>query len=311
MFLDANENPYGEYNRYPDAFQRKLKEKIAEIKNLDASNLFLGNGSDEVIDLLFRIFCKPGLDKVITCPPTYGMYQVSADINDIEVLDVQLNSDFQPDVKSIINTAESDNVKMLFICSPNNPTGNAINSAHIKLLLNSFQGIVVVDEAYSDFSSEPSCTQYLADHENLVVLQTLSKAYGMAGLRIGLCWSSGEITGLLNKVKPPYNISRVNQDAALELLDNIKEYEARLNLIMNEKVRLKKELERIRVINKIYPSEANFLLVEVENADRIYNELQNRGVIIRNRNSKVPDCVRITIGTPEENDELLKCLSKI
>lgn len=300
IFLDANENPFGELNRYPDPYQRALKEKISELKYIPIENIFIGNGSDEVIDVLFRIFCNPGKDKIIICPPTYGMYEVSANINNVEIISIPLDEMFQLKVYDILNTE----AKLIFLCSPNNPTGNTLK--YVEEILNKFNGIVVVDEAYIDFSETPSISKKLKEYPNLVVMQTFSKAWGIAAARVGLAFTSSEIISLMNKVKPPYNVSALNQKAAIEKLTKVDEFQKQIKQILTQREWLKNELTELPCVKKIYPSNANFLLVEVRDADAIYNHLAEKKVITRNRNSIVKNCIRITIGKEEENKNLIE-----
>ena len=310
VFLDANENPNGCYNRYPDPHQAELKGVLAKVKSVSPDNIFLGNGSDEVIDLIYRTFANPGKDKVIICPPTYGMYEVSANINDVEIVNIPLLSDFQLDKQTILRTIENDTtIKLIFICSPNNPTGNLIEG--IEEIIEKFEGIVVVDEAYIDFSPESTKIKSINRYTNLIVLQTLSKAWGLAGVRVGFAFAQSEIIALLNKIKAPYNISTLNQQEALSKLLKPDKFEAERNEILAERDRLEIELLKLSMVQKIYPSNANFLLVEVTDANRIYKELVNKKVIIRNRNSVIKNCIRITVGTKQENDILLKELKDI
>ena len=310
IFLDANENPNGNYNRYPDPHQAELKSVLAKVKSVAPENIFLGNGSDEVIDLIYRTFANPGKDKVIICPPTYGMYKVSANINDVEIINIPLLPNFQLDKQAIFETIEQDPaVKLIFICSPNNPTGNLIEG--IEVVIQKFNGIVVVDEAYIDFSPESSKAQSINQYNNLIVLQTLSKAWGLAGTRVGFAFAQSEIIALLNKIKPPYNISTLNQQQAIAKLSHPEEFESERNDILAERERLEKELLQLRIVRKIYPSSANFLLVEVDNANSIYNALVSKNVVVRNRNSVIKNCIRITIGTKQENNTLLTELKEI
>lgn len=310
IFLDANENPNGNYNRYPDPHQVELKNVLGKVKSIAPENIFLGNGSDEVIDLIFRTFANPGKDKVIVCPPTYGMYEVSANINDIEILKIPLLPDFQLDKQAIFETIEQDPaVKLVFICSPNNPTGNLLEG--IEEIIEKFNGIVVVDEAYIDFSPESSKAQAIRKYNNLVVLQTLSKAWGLAGVRVGFAFAQSEIIALLNKIKPPYNISTLNQQQALARLSHTEEFEVERNEILTERERLKKELLQLAIVQKIYPSSANFLLVEVGDANKVYKTLVTKNVIVRNRHSVIKNCIRITVGTKQENEKLLTELKEI
>jgi histidinol-phosphate aminotransferase len=317
VFLDANENPFGSitaenFNRYPDPYQQALKERISEIKGVSANQLFLGNGSDEAIDLLFRAFCRPGVDQVILLPPTYGMYEVSAGINDIETVKVPLTSDFQLDTKAILESV-TPTCKLLFICSPNNPSGNTMHREDILFLLENFPGIVVVDEAYTDFSGEPSFTNELPRHPNLLVIQTFSKAWGLASLRLGMAFGSEDIVRILNKIKPPYNISGLTQQKVLEALGDLTAMKVMTEDILRERDFLEKELAEVSVVKKIYPSDANFLLIKVEHAKKTYDDLVDEKIIVRDR-SKVllcDECLRITVGTREENEYLLKALKKL
>ena len=306
VFLDANENPFGNLNRYPDPYQKEVKEKLSTLKSIPVSQIFLGNGSDEVIDLVFRIFCTPGRDKALVFTPTYGMYEVSANINDTELLQLPLNSDFQIDKESILPFLKDENLKLIFICSPNNPTGNSIEN--VDFILEKFNGIVFVDEAYIDFSTQKSWAEKLSQYPNLIISQTFSKARGLAAVRVGIAYSSPEIIALFNKTKPPYNVSQLNQEAALIALLDDKRYQSEIKTIFGEKERLEKELLQLSVIKKIYPSDANFILVEVNDADGIYNNLVQQKIITRNRNSVIAGCIRITIGTTEENNQLIAAL---
>ena len=317
VFIDANENPFGTLNRYPDPGQRKLKEKLSEVKSVGVENIFIGNGSDEVIDLCFRIFCNPQKDNVVICPPTYGMYEVCAAVNNVEARKAKLNSEFQLDMDEILksitslDSASSNQgvTKMIIICSPNNPTGNCIDN--IEEVLQKFNGIVIIDEAYIDFSKKPSLIDKIRFYPNLVVMQTFSKAWGLAAARVGMAYANSEIIALLKKVKPPYNVSELNQQAALNALGNIDEYAKCKNKILEQKALLERELKSIPVIKKVYPSDANFLLVEVDDAERVYSELLKKQVIVRNRDSLVRNCIRITVGSPEENEQLIKVLRMV
>lgn len=310
VFLDANENPKGSYNRYPDPHQTTLKEVVAKVKSVSSENVFLGNGSDEAIDLIFRTFANPGKDKVIICPPTYGMYEVSANINDVEIINIPLLPDFQLDKQAILKTIVQDvNIKLIFICSPNNPTGNLIEG--IEEITEKFNGIVIVDEAYIDFSPESTKVPLINTYSNVIVLQTLSKAWGLAGIRVGFAFAQTEIIELLNKIKAPYNISTLNQQQALSKLSKLDEFEAQRNEILAERERLETELLALPMVQKIYPSSANFLLVEVADANRVYNELVNKKVIVRNRHTVIKNCIRITVGTKQENNILLTELKDI
>lgn len=304
IFLDANENPFGDFNRYPDPYQKKLKEALSKFKNIPSKNIFIGNGSDEIIDLVFRIFCQPGKDKVITFPPTYGMYEVSAAINNVEVITVPLTTDFQIDFEAFNKQIEAnENIKIVFVCSPNNPTGNSINK--IEKLLKS-NAIVVVDEAYIDFSERPSLLGKLMNFPNLIVLQTFSKSFGLAATRVGVAYASEHIIEFMNKVKPPYNVSALNQQAALKAIENFKTTKNTIISILKERERVLKALLKQKQVINIYPSDANFLLVELKDATAVYNKLVEKKIIIRNRTNMVKNCVRITIGTSEENNQFIK-----
>jgi histidinol-phosphate aminotransferase len=314
IFLDANENPYGSaldtaYNRYPDPLQRELKEKISGLKRVNANQIFLGNGSDEPIDLLVRAFCNPGKDNIITMPPTYGMYEVSAGINDVQVKEVPLNEEFQISTDKVL-AAIDKNTKIIFICSPNNPTGNCLYTDDIVRIIKNFEGIVVIDEAYIDFAPDRTFVSKLKNFPNLVVLQTFSKAWGMAGLRLGMAFSSEEIIAVLNRIKPPYNINEVTQRLAGEGLRNILSKERMVERILNEREKLKEELSKISAVKKVYPSDANFLLVKMEEGNKVYDFLISKKIITRNRSNVMlcQGCLRITVGTAEENRELIKVL---
>lgn len=314
VFLDANENAYGsplaqQFNRYPDPLQYQVKKRLTEIKGVPPRNIFLGNGSDEAIDILFRSFCNPGVDNVIIVPPTYGMYQVSANINDVEARKVLLTDDYQLNLEGIAEAID-EHTKLIFICSPNNPTGNSINRADVETLLANFNGLVIVDEAYINFSRQKTFIQELTEYANLVVLQTLSKAWGLAGLRVGMAFASEEIIEVMNKVKPPYNVNEASQQLALEALSNIDQVNSWIRETLLQRDRLVLELKNFDFVVDIYPSDANFILVKTTDANGIYNFLVDKGIIIRNR-SKVElceDCLRITVGTPDENTLLLQTL---
>jgi histidinol-phosphate aminotransferase len=317
IFLDANENSFGSplatnYNRYPDPLQWKVKEQIAEINDVKPTEIFIGNGSDEAIDLLCRIFCEPRKDNVLICPPTYGMYEVSAEINDVEIKRANLTEDFQLDFPAIEN-AINDNTKLLFVCSPNNPTGNSFGRKEIVNLARKFGGIVVVDEAYIHFSAENSMIDEINNLPNLVVLQTFSKAWGLAGLRFGLAFANEEIIGFFNKVKPPYNISEIAQVAILKALENRKQVEQTVAKIITEREKLIENLSKLEIVTKIYPTDANFVLVKTIDAEKIYKFLLDEKIVVRNRNNVelCEGCLRITVGTPTENDELIKSLKKL
>lgn len=310
-FLDANENPFGTYNRYPDPYQKELKTRLAQLKGMTTSQIFLGNGSDEVIDLLIRMVCEPGKDSALAFAPSYGMYQVSTAINDVNLILENLTTDFQIDMEALLPKLKDENLKLLFLCSPNNPTGNVMNTSSIERILENFNGIVVIDEAYIDFSSQESWSQRIEQYPNLVVIQTLSKAYGLAGLRIGLAFSSEVIIGYLNSLKPPYNISAVSQQAALGALRDSETFQMRLTLIASEKKRMQQSLNDFDFVLKTFPSEANFVLIKVTDATQIYKKLIAAKLVVRNRNTVIKDCLRITIGSPSENDLLLQELQKI
>lgn len=310
VFLDANENPFGELNRYPDPQQKELKESLGNLKNINTENIFIGNGSDEVIDLAFRIFCNPGEDKALTFSPTYGMYDVSADINNIELVKIPLTEDFQINLKEVTPYLNDKNLKIIFICSPNNPTGNTIKTIDIENILNNFNGIVIIDEAYIDFSSAESWNIKIEQYPNLIVSQTFSKAWGLAAARVGVAYTNKNIIGLFNKIKPPYNVSSLNQKAAINSLNNFELFEKNKKLILQEKKLLSETLKKLDIVKKVYPSDANFILIEVSNADNIYNKLVSKKIIIRNRNKVIDNCLRITIGSPEENKKLINELKK-
>lgn len=317
VFLDANENSYGSplpanYNRYPDPLQLDLKDAISRIKGVPIENTFLGNGSDEAIDLLFRAFCNPGKDNVIILPPTYGMYEVSANINDVEIRKVDLLTNFQLDLEKIAEAIDT-NTKMIFICSPNNPTGNSIYRTDIETILANFKGLVVIDEAYINFAKQKTFIQELTEYANLVVLQTFSKAWGLAALRLGMAFSSVPVIDILNKVKPPYNINQATQDLALAALNNIQQVNEWITITVAERARLSVELEKLEMVKKVYPSDANFILVEVDDALKIYNLLVDQGIIVRDRSkvSLCEGCLRITIGTIDENNQLLNILAEL
>ncbi len=314
IFLDANENSFGSplpenFNRYPDPLQWQLKQEISKIKGIPLQNIFIGNGSDEVIDLAFRIFCNPGKDNVIVCPPTYGMYGVGANINDVAIKEAMLTDDFQLDVEAVLNAIDS-NTKLLFICSPNNPTGNNMNRMVMETLINNFPGLVIIDEAYINYSRQKSFIQELTEYENLLVMQTLSKAWGLAALRLGLAFASEKIVDLFNKVKPPYNINKASQQLGIEALTSINQVNENIKITVAERDRLQNELRQFEFIKKIYPSDSNFILIKTSDANNLYNYLSAKEIIVRNR-SKEPlceNCLRVTIGTPLENKILIEAL---
>ena len=314
IFLDANENPFENgVNRYPDPQQNNVKDLLSGIKGVSKENILLGNGSDEVLDLIFRAFCEPNRDNVITLPPTYGMYSVLANINAIENRAVLLNDDFQPQVSKILKEADA-NSKVLFLCSPNNPTGNSFSVASVKELLMKFKGLVVIDEAYIDFSEHKSWLEQLDEFPNLIITQTLSKAFGLAGIRLGVCYASKEIIKILNNIKPPYNVNELSQQRAVVRLQKMDEVENEISQLISERKRLKKELEKCETyIKKVYPSDGNFLLLKVDDANKRYQQLIEYGVVIRNRTTQ-PLCentLRISVGICEENQRLLRALKAI
>jgi histidinol-phosphate aminotransferase len=311
IFLDANENPYGNLNRYPDPYQRELKTAISKIKGIEQERIFLGNGSDEIIDLCFRIFCNPGRDKALIFTPTYGMYEVSASVNDIETIKIPLNKNFQIDLVKTKLVLPDGNLKLIFICSPNNPTANAMNSDDVEDIITNFNGIVVIDEAYIDFSEKPSFLNLINTYPNLILMHTFSKAFGLAAARVGMAFSSPEIIRFFNKMKPPYNISTINQKAALNKLNNMEGVKNQVLRIRRERDKLSLILQKMKVVETVYPSDANFLLVKVKNANYIYNTLINNNIITRNRSSVVDNCLRITVGKRSENDILIDAFYKL
>ena len=313
VFIDANENPFqSTVNRYPDPQQTDVKESLSKLKGIDKSQILLGNGSDEVLDLIFRAFCEPKADNVITLPPTYGMYKVLADLNAINIISVELDSDFEPKVDEILKVQNS-NSKLLFLCSPNNPTANSFSADKIETLIKGYRGIVVIDEAYIDFSSQESWVRRLSDFPNLIVTQTLSKAYGLAGIRLGICYASEFIISVLNKIKPPYNVNQLTQTRALERLQAIKDVENEVANILEQRNKLRKELASISFIKEIYPSDANFILAKVDDANLRYNQLIEKGIVVRNRTTQplCENCLRFTVGTADENDILIKTLNQL
>jgi len=313
IYLDANENPYpSPYNRYPDPLQLQVKEKLAEVKGVKPENIFLGNGSDEAIDLLIRAFCEPNQDSILITEPTYGMYGVCAEINAVNIQQVLLTPDFDLDLDAFPNTFDGS-TKMLFLCSPNNPTGNILSRDRIVEVIKRFYGIVVIDEAYIDFSKSKSFVHDLRRFPNLVILQTFSKAWGLAGLRVGMCLASPEIIAILNKIKYPYNVNSRSQDLVLEALENSYAKDIWVDEILNERDKLVRELKLLKVVEKVYPTDANFILVRVKDAPLSYQYLMDRGIVVRDR-SKVTlcyNCLRITVGTPDENKFLLKIMKEI
>jgi histidinol-phosphate aminotransferase len=317
IFLDANENSLGSpltkwYNRYPDPHQLKVKEKLSEIKRVPVSTIFLGNGSDECIDILQRAFCEPGIDNLIICPPTYGMYEVSANINSVQVKKVKLTREFQLDIPAIEQSID-EHTKMIFLCSPNNPTGNSLHHEDIEAILNNYFGLLVIDEAYINFSRQKSFSTQLNEYPNLVVMQTLSKAWGLAALRVGITLASKEIIAVMNKIKPPYNINQASQELALQALDEVEQVNEMIVEIVKERENLAEALVNLFFVEKVHPTDANFLLVKMNNPLAVYKILLEQGIVVRDR-SKVElceGCLRITVGTPEENKTLLHALAAI
>jgi histidinol-phosphate aminotransferase len=317
IFLDANENSLGSpltrwYNRYPDPHQLKVKEKLSEIKKVAVKNIFLGNGSDECIDILQRAFCEPGIDNIIICPPTYGMYEVSANINNVHVKKIDLTPSFQLDLAAIENAID-ENTKMIFLCSPNNPTANSLHHEDIEAILNNYFGLVVIDEAYINFSRQKSFSIQLSDYPNLVVMQTLSKAWGLAALRVGITFASEEVIAVMNKIKPPYNINQASQELALQALEEVDQVNEMIKEIVKEREVLAAALVNLSFVKKVYPSDANFLLVKMDDPVSVYKKLLQQGIVVRDR-SKVElceGCLRITVGTKEENQTLLYALAAI
>ena len=313
VFLDANENPFENgVNRYPDPQQKTVKSALADLKKVNQNQILLGNGSDEVLDLLFRAFCEPNRDNIITLPPTYGMYSVLANLNAIENKEVLLSTNFQPNVISILE-AVTENTKMIFLCSPNNPTGNSFSNESVAVLLQNFNGLVVLDEAYIDFSEKESWLQKINEYPNLVITQTLSKAYGMAGIRLGILYASAEIITVLNKIKPPYNINELTQQKALIRILDSNSIQNEIGLINVERSTLLKQLLQINYIKFIYPTDANFVLIKVDDATKRYNQLLEKGIVIRNRTTQplCDNCLRITIGTKQENEKLINALQSL
>lgn len=314
ILLDANENSLGSpltkwYNRYPDPYQQKLKEKLAFVKQIAANQIFIGNGSDECIDILFRTFCEPGKDNIIICPPTYPMYEVSANINNVQVQNAPLLSDYQLNLAHIEQLV-NDQTKIIWICSPNNPTGNSLDRIDIETILNHFNGIVVVDEAYINFSKQKSFVQSLIDYPNLVVLQTLSKAWGLAGLRLGMCFASPQIIGYLNKVKAPYNINIVTQELALQALEEVGQVNDMIKLLVDMRIALAQVIASMPHVIQVFPSDTNFILVKIPKARQLYEYLLSQGIIVRDRSALelCEDSLRITVGTEQENTLLVDAM---
>ncbi|MCK0124088.1 histidinol-phosphate transaminase [Gelidibacter sp. F2691] len=314
IFLDANENPFDNgINRYPDPQQTALKSVLSELKNVPIANMLLGNGSDEVLDLLIRMFCEPNVDNIVILPPTYGMYEVLANINAVKTFKVNLSAEeFQPQTAKILETANA-NSKILFLCSPNNPTANSFKASTIESLLNNFKGIVVIDEAYIDFSNEDSWVSRLQEFPNLVVTQTLSKAYGMAGIRLGICFASSEIIATLNKIKPPYNVNTLTQKKAIEGFRNSTLIKTEIGCLLEERTVLFKALDDINFVTKTYVSDANFIMIRVDDANKRYQQLIDHGIVIRNRTTQplCDNCLRLTVGTKLENKHLIETLKSL
>lgn len=313
IFLDANENPFENgVNRYPDPQQSSVKVILAKQKKIKTNQILLGNGSDEVLDLLFRAFCEPKVDNVITLPPTYGMYGVLANINAVENKEILLSTDFQPQIEKIMKAVD-ENTKIIFLCSPNNPTGNSFSDENVTYLLKNFNGLVVIDEAYIDFSEKESWVNKLDEYPNLIITQTLSKAYGLAGIRLGICYASAEIISVLSKIKPPYNVNELTQQRAIFRLGNKAKINSEIESIIAQRTDLLKVLLNVKFVEKIYPTEANFILIKVDDANKRYDELIAKGIVIRNRTTQ-PLCentLRLTIGTEVENKKLIEALSSL
>ena len=313
IYLDANESPFENgINRYPDNKHKNLKTVISKNRNINVNQVVFGNGTDEILDLIVRVFCNPNKDKIITLPPTYGMYNVIAKTNGVENIEIPLKSDFSIDTDKILDLKTS-NIKILFLCSPNNPTGNSFEINVLDNLIKKFNGIVVVDEAYIDFSSQKSLTNLIDKYENLIITQTMSKAYGMAGIRLGMGISNNKIISYINKIKPPYNVNTLTENKALKELNKIDEIKKNIDLVLNQRMLLLTSLEKLDFVEKIYKSDANFLLVKVDNADLRYNQLLEKGIIVRNRSNQplCQNCLRITIGTKIENNSLIKTLNEL
>lgn len=313
VYLDANENPLnGPYNRYPDPLQWKLKERVAEIKKVDANKIFFGNGSDEPIDIVYRVFCEPGIDNVVAIDPSYGMYKVCADINNVEYRQVLLNEDYSLDADTLLKQVDSQ-TKLIFLCSPNNPSANILDKKEVGKIVTSFNGIVVIDEAYIDFSVENSWLPDLNKYPNLIILQTFSKAWGMAAIRLGMAFASPQIIGYFNKVKYPYNINILTQNFVFEELNKLPLKDQWVKELIAQREWLNSHLAQVSFVEKVYPSDANFILVKVSDANRIYTSLVEKGIIVRNRHSisLCKDCLRITVGTESENKQLIESLKSL
>jgi len=312
VFLDANENPYNNpFNRYPDPLQRDLKELLAPIKGVKSENIFLGNGSDEAIDLVYRAFCEPEKDNVVAIDPTYGMYKVCADVNNVDYRNVLLDENYQFSADMLL-AATDERTKLIFLCSPNNPTGNDLLQSEIEKVIKEFEGLVILDEAYNDFSDRPSYLSQLDKYPNLIILQTFSKAYGCAAIRLGMAFASKEIIDILNKIKYPYNVNLLTQQQAMSMLKDYSQVEAWVKTLIEERAYLENEFAALACTEKIYPSDANFFLAKVSDAKAIYNYLVAKGIIVRNRTSITlcKDCLRVTVGTREENNQLLEALKQ-
>ncbi|MFY0630834.1 MAG: histidinol-phosphate transaminase [Flavobacteriaceae bacterium] len=313
VFIDANENPFDTgLNRYPDPQQNLVKDELAKLKGVAKKQILLGNGSDEVLDLIFRVFCEPKEDKVIALPPTYGMYKVLANTNDIELVAISLLENFQPNIEEILK-AQNAQTKILFLCSPNNPTANSFESQRVEQLINEFKGIVVIDEAYIDFSTEESWVSRLSEFPNLIVTQTLSKAYGLAGIRLGICYASEEVISVLNKIKAPYNVNQLTQEVALDRLKNQDKVNQEIQDVISQRDQLISDLQEVDLVERIYPSDANFLLVKVDDVNKRYSELTKEGIVVRNRSNQIlcDNCLRFTVGTRKENEKLIEVLQLI
>ncbi|MBF8149531.1 histidinol-phosphate transaminase [Winogradskyella sp. F6397] len=313
VFIDANENPFNtNVNRYPDPQQTNVKARLSELKGIPTNQILLGNGSDEVLDLIFRAFCEPNHDKIITLPPTYGMYSVLSNLNAVENIEIPLTSDFQPDFDEILRAAHS-HTKLLFLCSPNNPTANSFEADVIEELIEEFQGIVVIDEAYIDFSKDESWLSRLSEFPNLIVTQTLSKAYGLAGIRLGICYASKEIISVLNNIKPPYNINQLTQAKALERLNDMDAVQSEVKSIIFEREKLSKALKSITFVKNVFPSDANFILAKVDDANKRYQQLIEKEIVVRNRTNQLlcDNCLRFSVGTKAENEKLIEVLNQL
>ncbi|NRR92907.1 histidinol-phosphate transaminase [Winogradskyella undariae] len=310
VFIDANENPFNtDVNRYPDPQQTNVKARLSELKRIPINKILLGNGSDEVLDLIFRAFCEPNRDKIITLPPTYGMYDVLANLNAVENIEVELQKDFQPNMDEISRAVQT-HTKLLFLCSPNNPTANSFDAKKIEELIRNFEGLVIIDEAYIDFSAEESWLSRLEEFPNLIITQTLSKAYGLAGIRLGICYASQEIIAVLNKIKPPYNINQLTQIKALERLNETLVVDNEVKSIILERGILNEALKTINFVTEVYPSDANFILAKVDDANKRYQQLVEKGIVVRNRTNQplCENCLRFSVGTKEENETLIQIL---